>query len=121
GHQGIQPMPSVVLFNGGVFQAGPLRQRVHDLLTDWSGGHEGSVRELTTAGLDLAVARGAAYYGLVRRGQGVRIRGGVARSYYIGVETAMPAVPGMRRPIKALCVVPKGMEEGTEAELPNKE
>ncbi len=45
--------------------------------------------------LDLAVARGAAYYGLARRGRGVRIRGGTARAYYIGIESAMPAVPGL--------------------------
>jgi hypothetical protein len=51
----------------------------------------------------------------------VRIRGGTARAYYIGVETAMPAVPGMPPPLKALCVVPFGMEEGTEASLPAQE
>ena len=71
--------------------------------------------------LDLAVARGAAYYGLVRRGSGVRIRGGAARAYYIGIETAMPAVPGMPPPLKALCVVPFGMEEGTSAAIPSRE
>ncbi|HJQ83906.1 MAG TPA: Hsp70 family protein, partial [Candidatus Binatia bacterium] len=60
-------------------------------------------------------------YGLVRRGKGVRIRGGTARSYYIGVETAMPAVPGVPPPVKALCVAPFGMEEGTESELPGAE
>ena len=60
-----------------------------------------------------AVARGAAYYGLARQGKGVRVRGGVPRSYYIGIETAMPAVPGLRAPLKALTVVPFGMEEGT--------
>ena len=65
--------------------------------------------------LDLAVSHGAAYYGLVRRGQGIRIRGGVARSYYIGIESAMPAVPGLPAPLKALCVVPFGMEEGAAA------
>ena len=65
--------------------------------------------------LDLAVARGAAYYGRARRGKGVRIRGGAARSYYIGIESAMPAVPGMPPPLKALCVAPFGMEEGTSA------
>ena len=64
--------------------------------------------------LDHAVAQGAAYYGLARRGRGVRIRGGAARSYYVGIESAMPAVPGMPAPLKALCVVPFGMEEGTE-------
>ena len=67
------------------------------------------------------MAHGAAYYGLVRRGKGVRIRGGVARSYYVGLETAAPAVPGVAPPIKALCVVPMGMEEGTEADVPGPE
>ena len=71
--------------------------------------------------LDLAVARGAAYYGQVRRGKGVRIRGGVARSYYVGLETSAPAVPGVAPPIKALCVVPMGMEEGTETDVPSSE
>src|SRR5690606_12969912 len=71
--------------------------------------------------LDLAVAHGAAYYGLVRRGKGIRIRGGTARSYYIGVEAAVPAIPGFAPPIKALCVAPFGMEEGTWAELPGEE
>ncbi len=71
--------------------------------------------------LDLAVARGAAYYGLARRGRGIRIRGGVARSYYIGIETSMPAVPGIPAPIKAFCVVPFGMEEGSELDMRQKE
>jgi hypothetical protein len=71
--------------------------------------------------LDLAVARGAAYYGLVRRGKGIRIRGGTARAYYIGVETSLPAVPGSPPPLKALCVVPFGMEEGTETDVPGQE
>jgi hypothetical protein len=68
--------------------------------------------------LDLAVARGACSYGLVRRGRGVRIKGGTARAYYVGIESAMPAVPGMAPPITALCVAPFGMEEGTVAEMP---
>ncbi len=61
------------------------------------------------------------YYGLARRGRGVRIRGGTAHSFYIGIETAMPAVPGMRPPIKALCVVPQGLEEGSDVALPARE
>ena len=76
---------------------------------------------LEGAELDLAVARGAAYYGYVRRGRGVRIRGGTARAYYVGVESSMPAVPGMEPPVHALCLAPFGMEEGTEAELPAQE
>ena len=57
----------------------------------------------------------------MRRGKGIRIRGGTARAYYVGVETSLPAVPGMPPPIKALCVVPFGMEEGTEADVPGQE
>ena len=71
--------------------------------------------------LEHAVARGAAYYGKARRGQGVRIRSGASRTYYIGIESALPAVPGMEAPLKALCVVPFGMEEGTEAKIPDRE
>lgn len=107
--------PSAVLFNGGVFQAEGLRNRVAETLSSW-GGRE--INVLSTAEPDLAVARGAAYYGMVRQGKGIRIRGGVPRSYYVGIETSAPAVPGIPTPIKALCVVPMGMEEGTEAEVP---
>lgn len=115
-------VPDAVLFNGGVFQAGPLRERVVEVLSDWSTAGGGKPpRELPAQSLDRAVAVGAAYYGMVRRGRGVRIRGGVARSYYIGVQVPMPAVPGVAPPIKALCVVPQGMEEGTEAELAGRE
>ena len=114
--------PTAVLFNGGVFKAHMLAERMHSVLNGWLE-HEGShqARLLEGADLDLAVARGAAYYGHVRRGRGVRIRGGTAKSYYVGVESAMPAVPGIEPPIQALCVAPFGMEEGTEAELPPQE
>lgn len=118
------PLPNAVLFNGGVFQAATLRNRVLEQLVQWSNAGPngtGAIRELATSSLDRAVAVGAAVYGLVRRGHGVRIRGGVGRSYYIGIEVPRPAVPGMEPPIKALCVVPQGMEEGTEAELANQE
>jgi hypothetical protein len=118
---GVNPpvtQPTTVLFNGGVFKAEPLRQRLSDILNKWN---QTSVKELHGTDLDQAVAEGAAYYGLVRRGQGIRIRGGAARSYYIGVETSLPAVPGSRPPLKALCVVPFGMEEGTEADVPSQE
>ena len=71
---------------------------------------------LDSADLDRAVALGAAHYGLARRGRGIRIRGGAARTYYVGIESAMPAVPGLDAPVRALCVVPFGMEEGTEAD-----
>ncbi|HET6238802.1 MAG TPA: Hsp70 family protein [Acetobacteraceae bacterium] len=106
-------MPTAVLFNGGVFKAGPIRARVLDLLATWNGGQ--AVRELEGFEPDLAVAQGAAIYGQHRAtGKGMRIKAGAARSYYVGLETSMPAIPGFRPPVKALCVVPQGMQEGTE-------
>ncbi|APD37749.1 Hsp70 family protein [Burkholderia pseudomallei] len=114
--------PSAVLFNGGVFKSPLLVERMLDTLNGWLAA-EGAApaRLLGGADLDLAVARGAAYYGYVKRGRGVRIRGGTARAYYIAVESAMPAVPGLEPPIQALCVAPFGMEEGTDAALPPQE
>jgi hypothetical protein len=106
-------MPTAVLFNGGVFKAEPIRARVMDLLASWNGGE--AVRELEGFEPDLAVAQGAAIYGQHRAtGKGMRIKAGAARSYYVGLETSMPAIPGFRPPVKALCVVPQGMQEGTE-------
>ena len=114
--------PTVVLFNGGVFKAATLKERVMEVLNNWLAADGGqSARELEGVELDLAVARGAAYYGWVRRGHGLRIRGGTARAYYVGVETSMPAVPGVEPPVKALCVAPFGMEEGTQADVPPQE
>ncbi|PLX73245.1 MAG: nucleotide-binding protein [Azoarcus sp.] len=114
--------PTAVLFNGGVLKSGLLADRLLATLESWLTA-EGAppARLLGGADLDLAVARGAAYYGYVRRGSGVRIRGGTARAYYVAVESSMPAVPGMEPPIEALCLAPFGMEEGTEAALPAQE
>ena len=114
--------PTAVLFNGGVFKSPLLVERVMATLNGWLAADGGEpARLLEGADLDLAVARGAAYYGFVKRGRGVRIRGGTARSYYVAIESAMPAVPGMEPPISALCVAPFGMEEGTDAPLPEQE
>jgi hypothetical protein len=117
--------PTHVLFNGGVMKAAVLRERLVGVLNSWLSKEEfdplGEANVLDTPDLEHAVARGAAYYGRARRGQGVRIRSGVSRTYYIGIESAMPAVPGMEAPLKALCVVPFGMEEGTQAVLPDRE
>ena len=115
-------LPTALLFNGGVFRAPALQERLLGVLNTWAKTAKAeAVRALAGADLDQGVARGAAYYGLVRRGKGVRIRGGTARAYYIGIETAQPAIPGMPPPLKALCVAPFGMEEGTEADVPSQE
>ena len=114
--------PTAILFNGGVFKATALKERVVEIINRWLEADGGQpIRELEGADLDLAVARGAAYYGWVRHGHGIRIRGGTARSYYVGVESAMPAVPGFEPLVKALCVAPFGMEEGTQADIPPQE
>jgi molecular chaperone DnaK (HSP70) len=114
--------PAAILFNGGVFKAPVFKSRVIDVVNAWLANDSGSpVKELLGSDLDLAVARGAAYYGWVRHGHGIRIRGGTARSYYIGVEPARPAVPGFEPPVVALCVAPFGMEEGSVADVPSQE
>jgi hypothetical protein len=117
--------PTHILFNGGVMKAAVLRDRVVEVLNNWlrQEGFDslGAEQILEAPHLEHAVARGAAYYGKARRGRGVRIRSGASRTYYIGIESAMPAVPGMEAPLKALCVVPFGMEEGTEATIPGRE
>ncbi|MGF6211512.1 Hsp70 family protein [Comamonas sp. 4034] len=125
GLQGTQPAgasflhPTAILFNGGVLKAGQIEQRILAVVNGWLAA-EGAqpARLLDGANLDLAVARGAAYYGhIAAQGHGVRIRGGTAQSYYVGVESNMPAIPGMEPPISALCLAPFGMEEGTEVAL----
>jgi hypothetical protein len=109
--------PSAVLFNGGVFKAEVLVERTVTTINSWLAAEQGPpVSVLEGADLDLAAARGAAYYGYVRRGRGVRIHGGTAFSYYVEVESAMPAIPGEAPHVHVLCVAPFGMEEGSTAE-----
>jgi Hsp70 protein len=114
--------PTHILLNGGVLNAGLIRERILSVLDAWLA-EEGfpPVKPLSGEDLMHAVSRGAAYYGLARRGRGVRIRGGVPRTYYVGIESAMPSVPGFAAPLKALTVVPFGMEEGTDQPIPNRE
>jgi len=117
----VQLVPTSVLFNGGIMKAASLRSRILYLMQSWRESDSVVVNEIENDDYDLAVARGAAYYGLVRRGGGIRIRAGLGKSYYIGVAAARPAVPGMPPAMKAVCVAPFGMEEGTQATLPGQE
>ena len=114
--------PTAMLLNGGVFKAKAIADRMLQVLNRWLESENAApARILAGADLDLAVARGAAYYGYVCKGQGVRIRGGTAKAYYVGIESAMPAVPGVEPPIQIMCIAPFGMEEGTNAALPPQE
>lgn len=123
--------PDIVLFNGGLFASPVLRERLLEVLRGWfSNGPRGTqpagVGEqgagvweplvLDNERLDLAVARGAAYYGMVRRGEGVRIAAGLARTYYIGVESVADGVASHKGPA-AVCLVPARVEPGQDVEL----
>jgi hypothetical protein len=114
--------PTHILFNGGVLHASFVRDRLLEVLNAWLAdeGFE-AVKPLSGEDLMHAVARGSAYYGAARHGKGVRIRGGIARSYYVGIESAMPAVPGFAAPVKALAVAQFGAEEGTSTRIPDRE
>jgi molecular chaperone DnaK (HSP70) len=97
-----------VLFNGGAMTPPSLRARVLDQLAAWQPGHA-RPRELVAHAPELAVAVGAAHYGLVRRGLAARIRGGTPRAFYLGVD-------GGAAPM-AVCLAGKGLEEGKTVEL----
>jgi molecular chaperone DnaK (HSP70) len=110
--------PDAILFNGGALSPLAIRERIVEVLSSWFPTAEHSPWRptvLTSANLDLAVAYGAAYYGLVRRGQGVRIGGGSARAYYLGIGA--PQHPEHDENLTVLCVVRHGMEEGEEVHL----
>lgn len=119
--------PTKVLFNGGVLKSELISERLLGIINSWlTQEHNEKTQALTGVDLDLAVARGASYYGFVRHNMennnsGVRIRGGIANSYYVGIESAMPAIPGMAPPMEAICVAPFGMEEGSHVELSSQE
>jgi len=102
--------PTALLFNGGVMKSEGITTRVVEVLGSWWGAPP---RVLANTQPDLAVARGAAYYGLARRGRGLKIAGGAARAYYVGVDTAQVA-PGQ---VTALCLTPRGLQEGASVTL----
>ncbi len=112
---GANAWPEAVLFNGGALKPELIRRRLAELLGSWNSGREPMV--LPSVDLDLAVARGAAYYGLVRRGRGIRIGGGSGRSYYLGIAGADSGADQ----VAALCLVHRGMHEGEEVEITSPE
>lgn len=113
--------PQAILFNGGVFRSEIFRNRLIEVINNWleTAGRE-KIRVLEGIELSQAVARGATYYGIAREGKGIRIRGGVSQSYYLGIESSLPAVPGFKPPLKALCVAQQGTEEGTIRDVPGR-
>ncbi len=107
--------PDVVLFNGGAFLSKLIQERIVNQIQAWfrSADDDWSPHVLENERHDLAVARGAAYYGMVRRGKGVRIAAGLPRTYYIGVGVEERG----KSKLKALALMPAGAEPGFEATL----
>lgn len=112
---GTVKFPVAVLFNGGVSKADLLRDKILSNLNSWSGKE---LVSLSGTDPDLAVARGAAWFGFSKRGNAIRIKSGTAFSYYLGIESSMPAVPGFPPPTDGVCAIPFGSEDGTTLELP---
>jgi len=97
-------VPDAILFNGGFFIPEICRTRVADVLENWYGKRP---EIFENRDLDLAVASGAAYYSYVRStGSGVLVRGGLPRAYYVGLNDS-----------SAVCLVPRGAEEGDTVEV----
>jgi molecular chaperone DnaK (HSP70) len=114
-HRGPGARVDAVLFNGGAMTPATLRRRVLDQIGAWQ---DSAPRELASAMPEMAVAQGAAYYGLVRRGRATRIKGGTPRAFYVGVaadEGHPLAVAAAAR--RAVCLAPKGLEDGSRAIL----
>ena len=110
-------LPGVVLFNGGVTKPALFRDRIVETLQSWLGENAPEIIVLQQDDTDQAVAMGAAWLSYVKRSGGIRIKAGSPRSYYIGVESSMPAIPGVQPPLDALCVVNFGLEEGSSVTI----
>jgi molecular chaperone DnaK (HSP70) len=107
--------PDAVLFNGGALTPRAVRERILETLGAWGGARP---LELVGTDLDLAVARGAAAYGLALRGIGVRVAGGAARAYYVGLgERPEGTADASRSGRRVLCIAPRGMMEGDTVDI----
>ena len=106
--------PHAILFNGGFCIPAIARERIADAIAKWFGNVDGwRPKILHNEVMSSAVAIGAAYYGRVRRGAGLRVKAGSARTYYVGMRSA--------HGIKAVCVLPSGTNEGTTLPLLDRE
>jgi molecular chaperone DnaK (HSP70) len=115
--QKARPEPDVILFNGGSLKPAVIQERIRSAVRHWFGQPDEQLpRVLANPDLDLAVALGAAYYGLVKLGQGVRVGSGSPRAYYLGVAKKSQAV-SLAQTDQALCIVERGLEEGSDIQL----
>lgn len=116
-----QAKPQKVLLNGGVFKAPKVKQRIQAILQTLLSDDENNQIELLATHeentLDNAVAKGASYYALVQSDGGIKVKSGLAANYYVGVESPMPAIPGMAPPVDAVCIAPFGLDEGSDEQM----
>lgn len=104
--------PNYILFNGGVCSSRGITKRICEVLDFWGAGN---IKELEGINLHSAVSQGASYYAKIKSsGKGIKVKAGVPRAYYLGLKSSAMAVPGMKPKMRAICVVPQGMEEGTQ-------
>lgn len=112
--------PTKILFNGGVTRPHRFQQRILDTVNQWlAADGKAPLQALVINNPDLAVSLGAAYYGRVCQGQGIRIKNATALSYYLGIESTLPAIPGIKPRVHGMCVVPVGLEEGSHYSISN--
>jgi molecular chaperone DnaK (HSP70) len=102
--------PDAILLNGGALTPSVIANRLLNTMSHWRGD---PVVQLPSASLDLAVAKGATYYALAKLGRGLRIGGGAARAYYVGLDTPTGKA--------ALCVIPRRFDSTDEVEVSSRE
>jgi uncharacterized protein DUF3731/Hsp70 protein len=112
--------PDAILFNGGFFAPSVTRERIVEAVANWfrEKRKPWQPKVLSNEAPESAVAVGAAYYGHVRKSGGLRVSGGSARAYYVGVQTGARVADGQ---VRAVCVLPRGTEEGTTLNLEGRE
>ncbi len=107
--------PDLILFNGGALKSPLIQERIREAVRHWFGITDTTVpRILKNPNQDLAVSLGAAYYGLVKTGLGVRVGSGSARSYYLGISRSSAEEDAGT---EAVCLVERGLDEGSDIEL----
>jgi hypothetical protein len=111
------PCPDLILFNGGALKSQVVRNRIQAAVRHWYAD-EKEPTSLNNREMDLAVSLGAAYYGMVKAGIGVRVGSGSPRSFYIGVGTGATQDAGAEK--QAVCLVERGLEEGSAIALPSR-
>ena len=113
-----KPFPDFILFNGGSLKSSLIQKRISDAIRHWFDETESSRPAILENPVpDLAVSLGAAYYGLVKMGKGVRVGSGSARSYYLGFERKNDDGQNKK---SAVCLVERGLDEGAQIILPDK-